>query len=178
MGAILDFQELEQYAAGWHDRNLQIVLTNGCFDLVHVGHLFTFREAKKWGDILVVGLNSDRSVKALKGDSRPIISEHDRSIFLSALEPIDFVTIFDDNTAAGLIEKVRPHFYVKGGDYSLDILPEKPVLERLNIPVKFTPLIPGISTTEIMRKIKSTPNLTAPTEVAPPPSQRFLLRGR
>lgn len=155
----MSFQELDQYAAGWHARDLKIVLTNGCFDLVHVGHLFTFREAKKWGDILVVGINSDRSVKALKGDSRPIISEHDRSIFLSALEPIDFVTVFDDNTAAGLLEKIRPHVYVKGGDYSLNNLPEKPVLERLKIPVKFTPLIRGISTTEIMRKIRSTPKL-------------------
>jgi rfaE bifunctional protein nucleotidyltransferase chain/domain len=155
MGTVLEYQELENYSVKWHARNLQIVLTNGCFDLVHAGHLHAFMEAKKWGDILVVGINGDHSVKILKGDSRPIIPERDRAALLAALEPIDFVTIFNDATAAGLLIKIRPHVYVKGGDYSLDTLPEKPVLERFNIPVHFTPLIPGISTTEIIRKIKA-----------------------
>jgi len=156
MGIILNYDDLESFVTGWHTRGLTIVLTNGCFDLVHVGHLHTFREAKKWGDILVVGINSDRSVKALKGESRPIISQNDRCALLSALEPVDFVIVFDADTAAGLLEKIQPHVYVKGGDYSLDNLPEKPVLDRLKTIVKFTPLIQGISTTEIIRKIKVT----------------------
>jgi rfaE bifunctional protein nucleotidyltransferase chain/domain len=166
MGIILDIQELDRFATQWRRENQRIVLTNGCFDLVHAGHLHTFREAKKWGDILVVGINSDRSVKALKGDFRPIISQTDRLALLSALEPIDFVTVFDDDTAGNLLEKIRPHVYVKGGDYSLDTLPEKPILVRFNIPVKFTPLIPGISTTEIIRKIRLSPT-------TPPPSPQF-----
>lgn len=156
MGTILEFRVLDQYAAGWHAQNLHIVLTNGCFDLVHAGHIHTFREAKTFGDILVVGLNSDRSIRALKGDSRPMISENHRVILLAALEPIDYITIFDEDTAADLITKIRPHVYVKGGDYSPDTLPEKPILDQLNIPVHFIPLIPGISTSEIIRKIKST----------------------
>lgn len=156
MGFILNYDDLESYVTGWQARGLTIVLTNGCFDLVHVGHLYTFHEAKKWGDILVVGINSDRAVKALKGASRPIISQNDRCALLSALEPVDFVTVFDEYTAAGLLEKVRPHVYVKGGDYSLDNLPEKPVLDRLKTKVIFTPLVQGISTTEIIRKIKVT----------------------
>lgn len=167
MGVVLDVQELDWFAAEWHARNLQIVLTNGCFDLVHAGHLHTFCEAKKWGDILVVGINSDRSVKALKGDSRPIISQNHRLTFLSALEPIDYVTVFDEDTAANLLEKIRPHVYVKGGDYSLDTLPEKPILDRFTIPVIFIPLIPGISTTEIIHKIKQTPTTPPPLPQLP-----------
>jgi rfaE bifunctional protein nucleotidyltransferase chain/domain len=158
MGCILNYEELELIATEWHRRNVRIVLTNGCFDLIHAGHLYTFREAKKWGDLLMVGINSDRSVKALKGDSRPIISQNHRLALISALEPVDFVTVFDDDTAGSLLDKIRPHIYLKGGDYSLDTLPERPVLERFNISVKFAPIIPGISTTEIIRKIKLIPN--------------------
>jgi rfaE bifunctional protein nucleotidyltransferase chain/domain len=154
MAMILAYEDLERFAAKWRHQNLSIVLTNGCFDLVHVGHLQTFREAKKWGDILVVGINSDRSVKALKGASRPIIAQDDRCALLSALEPVDFVTVFDDDTAAGLLERIRPQVYVKGGDYCLDSLPEKPILERLRIKVIFAPLVRGISTTEIIHKIR------------------------
>ncbi len=154
MGVILNYRDLDQYAACWRRKNFTIVLTNGCFDLVHVGHLQTFREAKKWGDILVVGINSDRSVKALKGAHRPIISQNDRCALLSALEPIDFVTVFEDHTAANLLELIQPNIYVKGGDYSLEDLPEKPVLEKLGVKVIFAPLVQGISTTEIIRKIR------------------------
>ena len=154
MGRILEFDDIGGYATLWHDGNSTIVLTNGCFDLIHAGHLRTFREAKQWGDILVVGINSDRSVKALKGNSRPIIPENDRAELLAALTPVDFVTIFTETTAINLLEKVRPHIYLKGGDYTLENLPEKPVLERFNITVKFTPLIPGVSTSEIIRKIQ------------------------
>jgi rfaE bifunctional protein nucleotidyltransferase chain/domain len=151
---ILVYGDLERFAAEWRSQNRSVVLTNGCFDLVHVGHLQTFQEAKKWGDILVVGINSDRSVKALKGASRPIIGQSDRCALLSALEPVDFVTVFDDETAAGLLEKIRPQVYVKGGDYCMDSLPEKPVLERLGVKVVFVPLVRGISTSQIIRKIK------------------------
>ena len=104
----------------------------------------------------MVGVNSDRSTTSLKGDSRPLIPENHRLSLLAALEPIDYLTVFDQNTAAELLIKIRPHAYVKGGDYSPDTLPEKPVLEQLNIPFHFIPLIPGLSTSELIRKIKST----------------------
>ncbi len=155
MATLLAYEDLEQYAANWHQQNIDVVLTNGCFDLIHVGHLQTFREAKKWGDILVVGINSDRSVRTLKGASRPIISQDDRCALLSALEPVDFVTVFDDDTAAGLLERIRPRIYIKGGDYCLESLPEKPVLERLGVKVVFIPLVQGISTSQIIRRIKT-----------------------
>lgn len=138
----------------WRENNQKIIFTNGCFDLLHVGHLRVFREAKKMGDLLIVGINSDRSVQALKGATRPIISEKDRAEMVSGLKPVDHVIIFDEDTVAHLLEIVKPHVYVKGGDYTLENLPEKETIKKLGIEVKFVPLIAGISTTEIVKRIQ------------------------
>ena len=151
---IISPEKLTKHAQTWHDQQLTVVLTNGCFDLLHAGHLRTFIEAKKLGDILVVGLNSDRSVQSLKGPSRPLINQDERALLVSALRPVDFVTIFDENNAMALLEKVRPSIYVKGGDYSMEILPERDILLRLNSEVVFIPLVEGVSTTELVHKIK------------------------
>jgi glycerol-3-phosphate cytidylyltransferase len=133
--------------------NKKVVFTNGCFDLIHIGHLRTFNEAKKMGDILIVGLNSDRSVKALKGETRPFISEQDRAELVLALKPVDYVIIFEETDVSHLLETIRPDIYVKGGDYTLENLPEKETIIRLNIEVKFIPLIAGISTTELVNRV-------------------------
>ena len=133
--------------------NKKVVFTNGCFDLIHIGHLRTFNEAKKMGDILIVGLNSDRSVKALKGETRPLISEQDRAELVLALKPVDYVIIFEETDVSHLLETIRPDIYVKGGDYTLENLPEKETIIRLNIEVKFIPLIAGISTTELVNRV-------------------------
>ncbi|HOJ76531.1 MAG TPA: adenylyltransferase/cytidyltransferase family protein [Bacillota bacterium] len=147
--------QLHIFAQQWHRQNLKIVLTNGCFDIFHAGHLKTFIEAKKYGDILIVGINSDESVRVLKGETRPIISEHDRSLMIAALKPVDYVTIFNEANACNLIEIIKPHIYVKGGDYKLDSLPEKDSLLRQKVDVKFIPLVAGISTSIIIEKIKN-----------------------
>ncbi|MGE5605783.1 MAG: D-glycero-beta-D-manno-heptose 1-phosphate adenylyltransferase [Bacteroidota bacterium] len=138
----------------WRAANKKIVFTNGCFDLIHVGHLRTFIEAKRMGDLLIVGINSDRSVKAIKGETRPLISEQDRAELISALKPIDYVIIFDEINVSHLLETIKPDIYVKGGDYTLENLPEKETIVRYNIEVKFIPLVAGISTTELVNRIR------------------------
>lgn len=138
----------------WRSANKKVVFTNGCFDLVHVGHLRTFNAAKKMGDILIVGINSDRSAKALKGETRPIISEQDRAELISALKPVDYVIIFEETDVAHLLETIKPDVYVKGGDYTLENLPERETIVRFNIEVKFIPLVEGISTTELVNRIR------------------------
>lgn len=138
----------------WRAANKKIVFTNGCFDLIHVGHLRTFIEAKRMGDLLIVGINSDRSVKAIKGETRPLISEQDRAELISALKPIDYVIIFDEINVSHLLETIKPDIYVKGGDYTLENLPEKETIVRNNIEVKFIPLVAGISTTELVNRIR------------------------
>lgn len=155
MGRILTRIELTKYAEKWREQHLKIVLTNGCYDLLHVGHLRTFKEAKTFGDILIVGLNSDQSVRGLKGDTRPILSQEDRAELVAALQPVDFVTIFDERTASCLIELIKPQVYVKGGDYTLDSLPEKDVIRQFGVEVKFIPLVTGNSTTGLIERIKN-----------------------
>lgn len=98
----------------------KVVFTNGCFDILHRGHIHYLRESKKLGDVLVVGLNSDSSVKRLKGDSRPINNEEDRAFLLEALDFVDYVVIFDDNTPLKLIDRLKPDYYTKSGDYSFE----------------------------------------------------------
>ncbi len=153
--AILTMTDLAAHAATWRASGRTIVLTNGCFDLLHAGHLQTFTAAKQLGDILVVGLNSDRSVSSLKGPTRPLINQDQRALLVAALKPVDFVTIFDQQDACLLLETVQPHIYVKGGDYTLDNLPEKETIARLDTNVVFIPLVPGVSTTELVRKIQT-----------------------
>ena len=138
----------------WRAANKKIVFTNGCFDLIHAGHLRTFNEAKKMGDLLVVGVNSDRSVKTLKGETRPLVSEQDRAGLIAALKPVDYVIIFDEINVSRLLESIKPDLYVKGGDYTIDNLPEKEAIIRSKIEVKFIPLVAGISTTELVRRIR------------------------
>lgn len=155
MGLILLNNQLTILAQEWRKQNLKVVLTNGCYDLLHVGHLRTFREAKKYGDLLVVGINSDSSIRTLKGEKRPLVPQHERSELVAALEPVDYTVIFEELTACALLEKVQPQVYVKGGDYNLENLPEKDILLKLKTEVQFIPLVSGISTTELVRKILS-----------------------
>jgi|SRR5690554_1539356 len=155
MGEVLSELEIIDQVDEWHTKNLKVVLTNGCFDLLHTGHLKTFREAKKLGDILVVGLNSDCSMKTIKGPTRPLITQADRAQLVAALEPVDFVIIFNEPTVDSLLETINPDIYVKGGDYTLESLPEKETILRLGIKVFFIPMVKGISTTEIINKIRN-----------------------
>jgi rfaE bifunctional protein nucleotidyltransferase chain/domain len=153
MGQVITQPALVDMAAGWRASHLKVVLTNGCYDLLHIGHLHTFRQAKQFGDLLVVGINSDQSVRSLKGPSRPIIPEDARAELVAALEPVDFVTIFTESTAVALITRLQPAIYVKGGDYQPESLPENEVLQNFNIENRFIPMIPGYSTTELVKRI-------------------------
>ncbi|MCR4784627.1 MAG: D-glycero-beta-D-manno-heptose 1-phosphate adenylyltransferase [bacterium] len=130
----------------------QIVFTNGCFDILHVGHINTLLAARREGDLLIVGLNSDSSVKRLKGPSRPINSHNERAQLLAALECVDMVVIFDEDTPMALLEKLRPDVHVKGGDYKVDDLPESSLVKSFGGRIVLASLIPGHSTTEIILK--------------------------
>ncbi|MCL6591147.1 MAG: adenylyltransferase/cytidyltransferase family protein [Firmicutes bacterium] len=157
MSIILDDEEgraeLEKLVGEWRASQRKIVFTNGCFDLLHAGHLRIFLGAKQLGDLLLVGLNSDNSVKSLKGAARPVVSENYRAELVAALKPVDYVVIFNQLTTDHLLEIVRPAVYVKGGDYTPENLPEYGTLSRLKIQVVFFPLLPDISTTKLISKM-------------------------
>ena len=135
------------------DKNKKIVFTNGCFDILHVGHVRYLKAAKALGDVLIVGLNNDASVKKLKGDDRPINNEVDRAEVLLALESVDHVVLFGEQTAESLIAEVKPNIYVKGGDYTLDTLPEAKIVQSYGGRVEFIPMVAGRSTTNVINKI-------------------------
>ena len=120
-----DLEELKRIVADAKARGARIVFANGCFDLLHVGHIRYLEEAASQGDILIVGLNSDASVRRLKGEGRPILDENARMVLLSSLACVDYVVIFEDDTVDRLLIELRPHFHCKGSDYSPDSVPEK-----------------------------------------------------
>ncbi|MBI3591333.1 MAG: D-glycero-beta-D-manno-heptose 1-phosphate adenylyltransferase [Candidatus Melainabacteria bacterium] len=136
------------------NKKLVVVATNGCFDILHVGHIRSLQKAKKLGDILVVGINSDSSVKKLKGNNRPINSQNERAEILAALECIDFVTTFDEESAEKFLELFKPEIYVKGGDYDLDNLPEAVLVRNYGGKTVQFPIVPGFSTTNTIEKLK------------------------
>lgn len=145
--------DLTAIARNLKNEGAKIVFTNGCFDLLHLGHVRYLREAKKLGDILIVGVNSDDSVTALKGPDRPYIHELERAEILASLECVDFVTIFHELRPDNLIKVIRPDIHVKGGDYKVSDLPEKKLVESLGGRVVVIPPIKGRSTTNIVAKI-------------------------
>ncbi len=132
----------------------KIVFTNGCFDILHVGHVRYLKEAKALGDILILGLNSDCSVKSLKGSNRPINNESDRAEVLSALKSIDYVVIFDEKTAENIVGEIKPDIYAKGGDYSIDTLPEAKIVAEHGGKTVLLQLVDGKSSTNIINKCK------------------------
>lgn len=134
----------------------KVVFTNGCFDILHVGHLRYLEEAKMFGDILVIGVNSDASVKRLKGDKRPIVPEDERAEMLLGLKCVDYVVIFEEDTPVELLGDIKPDIHVKGGDYTKDRLPEAEIVEKNGGKVEIVSLIKGKSTTNIVKKIKET----------------------
>ena len=134
--------------------NKQIVFTNGCFDILHAGHVTYLESAKRLGDILIIGLNSDGSVKRLKGKSRPVNSEHDRAIVLGALKAVDFVVYFEEDTPLELIKIVKPDFLVKGGDYKIENIVGADVVQDKGGEVFVIPFVEGKSTTNIINKMR------------------------
>ena len=129
------------------------VVTNGCFDILHVGHVRYLQKTKEFADKLIVMLNSDKSVKAIKGDTRPINCEDDRAEILSSLRCVDYVVLFDENSPAKLLENIKPNVYTKGADYTLESLPERDIVIKNNIKVEFIEFVEGKSTTNVINKI-------------------------
>ncbi len=149
MGKILDWSELRKVVDRRRAEGKKIVFTNGCFDIIHIGHIRYLREAKALGDVLVVGLNSDRSVSILKPD-RPVNPQDQRGEVLASLEMVDYVTLFDEETPYELIQLIRPDVLVKGGDWKKEnIVGSDIAKETLSLPY-----IQGVSTTGIIERIK------------------------
>ena len=128
-------------------------MTNGCFDLLHIGHVRYLQEAKKMGDLLIVALNTDQSTRALKGPQRPIVPEEDRAEILSALACVDFVILFDEPTPLKLIEKILPHVLVKGGDWEPHRIVGAQAVERAGGKVVSIPITPNRSTSNLIQRI-------------------------
>ncbi|WP_092158707.1 D-glycero-beta-D-manno-heptose 1-phosphate adenylyltransferase [Maridesulfovibrio ferrireducens] len=132
----------------------KIVFTNGCFDILHAGHVDLLARAKAQGDILVLGLNSDQSVHSIKGEKRPVVSQQQRAFVLAGLASLDFVIVFDEDTPYELIKKVQPDVLVKGGDWTVDNIVGRDVVEGRGGVVLSLPLLPGYSTTSVIRFIR------------------------
>jgi rfaE bifunctional protein nucleotidyltransferase chain/domain len=152
---IVTRSEMERLAQDWARDGSTTVFTNGCFDLLHVGHTRYLQAARELGDRLVLGLNSDGSVRGLKGPSRPILPQEERAELLAALECVDYVLVFDESTADEAIKAVRPTLYVKGGDYDPERIPETPLVRALGGEVKVLPFVEGRSTTSLVSRIQS-----------------------
>jgi D-beta-D-heptose 7-phosphate kinase/D-beta-D-heptose 1-phosphate adenosyltransferase len=152
MGQVSDNVNLEKTLAPIRAQGKKIVFTNGCFDLLHVGHVRYLQEARSLGDALVVGVNADASVKRLKGPSRPIQNENDRAEILAALACVDVTVIFTEDTPENLIMKVKPDILVKGGDWKIDSIVGAPFVMSYGGQVMSLQFVDGKSTTKIIEK--------------------------
>ncbi len=142
----------------------KLVFTNGCFDLLHTGHVRYLQQSRALGDALIVGLNSDSSVRELKGPTRPLNRERDRAEVLAGLRAVDGVVVFSDKRATGLIEAIQPHIYAKGGDYTPESLDpgERAALEKARTQIQILSLVPGRSTTKIIERMSATEDAPQP----------------
>ena len=155
MGLIVSQNNIGNLVDNLRQQNKKIVTINGSFDLLHKGHLHMLERAKKQGDVLIVGLNSDASVKSNKGPSRPINPENDRALFLSSLIYVDYVVLFNETTPLKLLEEIKPDVHVNGADYGEDCI-EKPVVEKYGGKIHIVDFIGGCSSTKMIDKLVST----------------------
>ena len=155
---IVDADQLAAVSQEMRNKGRKLVLTNGCFDLLHVGHVRYLEAARALGDALAVAINGDESVRALKGDGRPLNNEANRAEVIAALGCVDHVIVFPELRATQLLEKVRPTIYVKGGDYTQDTLhaEERAALGRTGAEIRILPLEKGHSTSSLIERVKST----------------------
>ncbi len=152
---VLSREQLSKKIEELRKSGKNIVTTNGCFDILHVGHVRTLERARAFGDVLVVGLNSDASVKKLKGETRPIMPQADRAELLASLRCVDYVSIFDEDTPVEFLKAIKPNVHVKGADYTPASLAETPVVESFGGRVEILELVPGRSTTSLVDKVKN-----------------------
>jgi rfaE bifunctional protein nucleotidyltransferase chain/domain len=152
---IVQRTDIAELAVQLRSQGKKIVLTNGCFDILHAGHVRYLNAARELGDCLIVGLNSDASVRQLKGSTRPVNDEADRAEVLAGLAAVDYVVVFSEETAENLVAEVQPAIYAKGGDYSTDRLPEARIVAAYGGRTVLVPEVPGRSTTNTIRKMTS-----------------------
>jgi rfaE bifunctional protein nucleotidyltransferase chain/domain len=152
---ILDRGELLRVRAGLRAAGRRLVFTNGCFDILHVGHVRYLAAARASGDVLLVAVNSDRSVRALKGAGRPVMNEAERAEMLAALSSVDFVTVFNEDSPRKLISELLPDVLVKGGDYRLEEIHGREEVEGAGGRVLALPFVEGASTTGIIERVKA-----------------------
>lgn len=155
MGQLLGRKNITEFVKKLHDTGKTVVATNGCFDILHVGHVRYLQKTKTFADYSIVLLNSDKSVKSIKGDSRPINNENDRAEVLMALSCVDFVVMFDEDSPAELLDEIKPDVYTKGADYTMDTLPERDIMIKNGTRVEFIDFVQGKSTTNIIEKINN-----------------------
>ena len=146
--------KIASFCATLREAGATVVFTNGCFDILHAGHVRYLEKARSFGDCLVLGLNTDTSVRGNKGPARPINGELDRAEVVGALKAVDYVVLFGEKTAETIIAKVRPDVYVKGGDYTLETLPEAKIVQSYGGRVEFVQMVAGRSTTNVIKKIE------------------------
>jgi rfaE bifunctional protein nucleotidyltransferase chain/domain len=152
MGRVLKIEQIEQVLPALR-KGKKLVFTNGCFDILHIGHIRYLQEARALGDLLFIAVNADKSVKELKGPSRPVQNENDRAEILAALACVDFVSIFEEKTAERIVGLVKPEIYVKGGDWTEDKIIEAPIVRANGGRVQSLQFVPGHSTSSIIDKI-------------------------
>jgi len=155
---VVEWPELLQLRQQWRDENKRVVWTNGCFDLLHVGHVTNLRDARELGDVLVVGVNSDDSVRQLKGPGRPIVPAEERADLLAALECVDTVVIFHERTPEEALARLQPDVHCKGAEYSPPHgkpVPEAAVVASYGGCIRYLPMRPGVSTTDLIDRVKT-----------------------
>lgn len=152
---IISWEDLPSWRAKLRESGKKLVVTNGCFDLLHSGHVTYLETARDFGDALLVGLNGDASVRELKGSGRPVNGEADRALVLAALESVDGVCIFKEKRATKFLSRAEPDIYVKGGDYTLETLDqdERRAVESLGGRIRIVPVVPGKSTTGLLEQL-------------------------
>ena len=152
---IIAWDKLPEWRAALRASGKRLVVTNGCFDLLHLGHVTYLETARNQGDALLVGVNGDAAVRELKGPDRPVTPEHDRAAVLAALESVSGICIFTEATATRFLAAARPDVYVKGGDYTLDTInqEERRTIEQAGGRIVIIPFVPGKSTTALLKKI-------------------------
>ena len=138
-----------------HKSGKTVVCTNGCFDILHVGHVRYLKKTKSFGDYSIVLLNSDKSVKSIKGPSRPINNENDRAEILSALRFVDYVVLFDEDSPGAHLDEIKPDVYTKGADYNMETLPEADIMKKNGTRVEFIEFVKGKSTTKTIEKMQN-----------------------
>lgn len=154
-GMLVDRKNIRALIEKIHKQGKTVVSTNGCFDILHVGHVRYLEKSKSFADYLIVLLNSDKSVKSIKGPTRPINNENDRAEILSALRCVDYVVLFDEDSPRALLDEMKPDVYTKGADYTMETLPEADIMRKNNTRVEFIEFVEGKSTTKTIEKLNS-----------------------